>query len=143
MIPWQHAKDSPVIASLLIERTFSDPAQGRVAAIVMTALILFVTASSLFAVILGYSRIPFAAARDGQFFRAFERVHPTKRFPHVSLVWLYPIPALAALALWSYVLLSSPLRDQLIALAFFGVAIGAFFVFDSTREPGPGVQAAS
>jgi amino acid transporter len=88
MIPWQQAKDSPVIASLFIERTFADPAQGRIAAVVMTALILFVTASSLYAVILGYSRIPFAAARDGQFFGVFARVHRTKHFPHVSLVTL-------------------------------------------------------
>ena len=86
MIPWQVAKDSPVIASVFIERTFTDPAAGRVAAIVMTALILFVTASSLYAVILGYSRIPFAAAREGQFFRVFARVHPTKHFPHVALI---------------------------------------------------------
>ena len=86
MIPWQVAKDSPVIASVFIERTFTDPASGRIAAIVMTALILFVTASSLYAVILGYSRIPFAAAREGQFFRVFARVHPTKHFPHVALV---------------------------------------------------------
>ena len=86
MIPWQVAKDSPVIASVFIERTFTDPAAGRVAAIVMTALILFVTASSLYAVILGYSRVPFAAAREGQFFRIFARVHPTKHFPHVALI---------------------------------------------------------
>jgi amino acid transporter len=54
----------------------------------MTALILFVTAASLYAVILGYSRIPFAAAREGQFFPVFARLHPTKHFPHVSLVTL-------------------------------------------------------
>ena len=86
MIPWQDAQQTRTIASLFISRTFSDPAHGRVAAIVMNALILFVTASSLYAVILGYSRIPFAAARDGQFFRAFGRLHPTKHFPHVSLL---------------------------------------------------------
>jgi amino acid transporter len=195
MVPWEQAKDSPMIASVFIERTFSDPAQGRIAAIVMTALILFVTASSLYAVILGYSRIPFAAAREGQFFPIFARVHPTKHFPHVSLVtlsalaipfcffslgmlvewlmqiqivtqfvwqcaavillrryradigqpftmWLYPAPALVALALWSYVFLASPLRGQLIAGAFLAIAVAAFFVFHSNREPRPGVQAA-
>ena len=187
MIPWQRAKDSPVIASLFIERTFADPQQGRIAAIVMTALILFVTASSLYAVILGYSRIPFAAAREGQFFRIFERVHPTKHFPHVSLVtlgalaipfcfftlgelvswlmqiqivtqfiwqcaavillrryrtdipqpftmWLYPVPALVALALWTYVFLSSPLRGQLIAGAFLAAAVAAYFAFERRVE---------
>ena len=45
-----------------------------------------VTASSFYAVILGYSRIPFAAARDGQFFPIFGRLHATKHFPHISLL---------------------------------------------------------
>jgi amino acid transporter len=86
MIPWQEAQQTRTIASLFIARTFTDPAHGRMAAMVMTGLILFVTAASLYAVILGYSRIPFAAARDGQFFAAFGRVHRTKHFPHVSLL---------------------------------------------------------
>jgi amino acid transporter len=86
MIPWQEARETRTIASLFIARTFADPAAGRLAAIAMTALILFITASSLYAVVLGYSRVPFAAARDGQFFSAFARVHPTKHFPHVSLL---------------------------------------------------------
>jgi amino acid transporter len=86
MVPWREVQGTRTIASLFISRTFSDPAHGRVAAMVMTSLILFVTASSLYAVILGYSRIPFAAARDGQFFGVFGRLHPTKHFPHVSLL---------------------------------------------------------
>ena len=86
MIPWQEAQQTRTIASVFIQRTFSDPAQGRIAGVIMNALILFVTASSLYAFILGYSRIPFAAARDGQFFKVFAKVHPTKHFPHVSLL---------------------------------------------------------
>src|SRR5206468_5303890 len=86
MIPWREAAQTRTIASLFIGRTFADPARGRIAAMVMTSLILFVTASSLYAVILGYSRIPFAAARDGQFFPIFGRLHATKHFPHVSLL---------------------------------------------------------
>src|SRR5436309_3544478 len=86
LIPWQDVQRTRTIAALFICRTFSDPVHGRIAAIVMTALILFVTASSVYAVILGYSRIPFAAARDGQFFSVFGRLHPTKHFPHVSLL---------------------------------------------------------
>jgi amino acid transporter len=86
MIPWQEAEKTRTIASVFIQRTFSDPAQGRIASLVMNGLILFVTASSLYAFILGYSRIPFAAARDGQFFRPFARLHPTKHFPHISLL---------------------------------------------------------
>src|SRR5258708_4204796 len=86
VVAWQEAQQTRRIASLFIERVFSDPANGRTAASVMTALILFVTASSLYAVVLGYSRIPYAAAKDGQFFSVFGRLHPTKRFPHVSLL---------------------------------------------------------
>ncbi len=88
MIPWQEAAQTRTVASIFIERTFADPAVGRFAGIAMTGLILFVAAASLYAVILGYSRIPFAAARDGDFFKVFARVHKTKHFPHVSLITL-------------------------------------------------------
>jgi amino acid transporter len=88
MIPWQEVKDSRTMASLFIERTFADPSTGRMAGIVMTSLILFVAAASLYATILGYSRVAYAAARDGEFFSVFAHVHPTKRFPDVSLVMI-------------------------------------------------------
>jgi len=86
VVPWREAGQTRTIASLFIARTFSNPATGEAAALAMTVLILIVTASSLYAVVLGYSRIPYAAARDGQFFEVFGRLHPTKRFPHISLV---------------------------------------------------------
>src|SRR5436190_3353859 len=85
MIPWQEVKGSRTIASLFISRTFTDPAAGRIAGLVMTGLILFVAAASLYAGVLGYSRILYAAARDGNFFRPFAQLHPTKHFPGVSL----------------------------------------------------------
>ena len=86
VVPWTEAQQTRAIASVFIARTFASPSLGHAAAVTMTALILFVAASSLYGLILGYSRIPFAAARDGQFFRVFARLHPTMRFPHVSLV---------------------------------------------------------
>jgi amino acid transporter len=85
MIPWPEVRESRTVASVFIARTFGDPAIGRVAGIVMTGLILFVAAASLYATILGYSRVPYAAARDGDFFKAFAHVHPTKHFPDLSL----------------------------------------------------------
>jgi amino acid transporter len=106
LLPWQEAKDTRTIASVFIARTFADPAQGRLAALVITVLIQFVAAASLYALILGYSRVPFSAARDGLFFPVFARVHPTKHFPHVSLlvVGLSSIPfcffSLGQLANW-------------------------------------------
>ncbi|MEZ5289331.1 MAG: amino acid permease, partial [Vicinamibacterales bacterium] len=94
MIPWTEVRESRTIASLFIQRTFADPESGRLAGIVMTGLILFVSASSLYALILGYSRIPYAAAKDGNFFAVFRHVHPTKHFPDVSLatIGLVAIP---------------------------------------------------
>lgn len=82
-VPWQKAASSPTIASDFIAQV-----NGPLAAQVMTGLILFVTAASLFSVILGYSRVPYAAALDGQFFKVFARVHPRGHFPHISLLTL-------------------------------------------------------
>lgn len=82
-VPWQKAAASPTIAS-----DFIGQVSGPLAAQCMTGLILFVTAASLFSVILGYSRVPYAAALDGQFFAVFARVHPRGHFPHVSLLTL-------------------------------------------------------
>src|SRR6266404_3960033 len=42
--------------------------------------------ASVFSLLLGYSRVPFAAARDGNYFRIFAKVHPRHRFPYVSLL---------------------------------------------------------
>jgi amino acid transporter len=54
----------------------------------MTLLMLWIAFSSVFSLLLGYSRIPYAAAVDGNFFRVFARLHPTGGFPYVSLVML-------------------------------------------------------
>jgi amino acid transporter len=43
--------------------------------------------ASVFSLLLGYSRIPYAAARDGNFFRVFGRLH-RRGFPHRSLLML-------------------------------------------------------
>lgn len=87
VVPWREfvpATDPPApVASLLVSRIC-----GRPAALVFTLLVLATAVGSVFALLLGYSRIPYAAARDGTFFRIFERLHPTKKFPHLSLVLL-------------------------------------------------------
>jgi len=68
--------------------SFMEQLYGPTAGIVVTLLILWIAMASLFAVVLGYSRIPYAAAVDGNFFRVFSRLHPTKKFPHISLLVL-------------------------------------------------------
>jgi fructoselysine transporter len=83
VIPWQQAENAKAVVSLFVERTF-----GAHWAALATALILVTAFGSVFAATLGYSRIPYAAALDGNFFSAFARVHPTKRFPNVALIAL-------------------------------------------------------
>src|SRR5207302_2108654 len=51
-------------------------------------MILWVALASVFSVLLGASRVPYSAALDNNFFPIFARLHPTKRFPHVSLLVL-------------------------------------------------------
>ena len=81
VIPWREAMGSKYIVSLFMERLY-----GVTAGRVVTALILVAAFASVWSLLLGYSRIPYAAALDGGFFRVFARVHPEKRFPHVSLL---------------------------------------------------------
>ena len=83
VVPWQQAQNSEFIVSTFVE-TLYGPGAARFA----TVLVLLVAFSSLFAVLLGYSRVPYAAAVDGQFFKIFARLHPTRQFPYVSLLFL-------------------------------------------------------
>jgi len=59
-------------------------ALGKLAAV----LVMITAFASIFSLLLGYSRIPFAAARDGNFFRRFGSLHATRGFPNVSLLCL-------------------------------------------------------
>jgi len=87
----QHPEVANFIASVFVERL-----HGRVAAQGFTLLVVWTAVGSIFALLLGYSRIPYAAARDGAFFGAFGRLHPRGRFPHVSLLVLGGLSIAAA-----------------------------------------------
>src|SRR4029079_16710582 len=89
VIPWREFvpasshPESHFIVSVFMQRIYG----GRVATI-FTLLVLWTAFGSVFALLLGYSRIPYAAAQSGYFFRAFGRLHATKDFPYVSLLVL-------------------------------------------------------
>src|SRR5258706_1144456 len=83
VLPWREAQNSQYIVSTFVERLY-----GTRAAAFATVMILWIAFASLFTTLLSYSRVPFAAAEDGNFFRIFARVHPTKHFPHVSRLFL-------------------------------------------------------
>src|SRR5256714_13554749 len=85
VVPWREfvpAKDPPApVASMFMERIY-----GFKTAAAFTVLVLWTAVGSVFALMLGYSRIPYAAAKNGDFFKIFGHLHPTKNFPHVSLL---------------------------------------------------------
>ena len=89
VVPWREfvpAADHPesgFVVSLMMEKIY-----GTKVATVFTAMVLWTAFGSVFALLLGYSRIPYAAALDGYFFKVFGRLHPTKRFPYVALIVL-------------------------------------------------------
>jgi amino acid transporter len=83
VIPWREAMKSTAIVSDFMNRLY-----GRTAANLVTVLILWTALASVFAILLGMSRVPYAAAAEGRFFRVFARLHPTDRFPSFSLVSL-------------------------------------------------------
>ncbi len=93
VVPWQEAMHSTAIVSDFMERVY-----GWRAAAFMTGLILWVAFASVFCVLLGYTRVPFAAAVEGHFFAPFGRVHPTRNFPSFSVVFMGVMSALACLA---------------------------------------------
>ncbi len=81
VVPWREAMQSKFIAATFMERV-----GGTWAASAVTVLILWTSLASCFALTLGSSRIPYAAALDGFFFRQFAELHPQGRFPTVSLL---------------------------------------------------------
>src|SRR5260370_27169994 len=80
-------------SSLYVVSLFMQRVYGAAAARTVTALLMWTAFASVFCLMLGYSRVPYAAARDGNYFRAFARVHPEYRFPYVSLLALGVVAA--------------------------------------------------
>ena len=203
VIPWrelaQHSSEqSNYVMSVFMQRIYGNWA-GRV----VTGLIMWTAFASVFSLLLGYSRVPYAAALDGNYFRAFARVHPEHRFPTVSLLalggvamlfcflrladviaalvvirillqfivqavglmvlrkrqpdlprpfrmWLYPLPALLAIAGFIFILVARKnfLREIRYAVVILVVGLAIYFVRSWRRGEWPfsahstGVEAA-
>jgi amino acid transporter len=172
VVPWREFVPADAHPeSNFIVSTFMEKLYGTGVATIFTLLVLWTAFGSVFALLLGYSRIPYAAAESGYFFRVFGRLHPTKDFPYVSLLvlgaisivagffslgtvidalivtrilvqfmgqafglilmrrqqpdmprpyrmWLYPVPALVALAGWIFVFATTQ-----VAVILFGVGV--------------------
>jgi len=94
VVPWREMvqvgqnNNGLYVVSLFMQRIY-----GAAAARTVTALVMWTAFASVFSLMLGYSRVPYAAARDGNYFRAFAKVHPEYRFPYVSLLALGVVAA--------------------------------------------------
>src|SRR5881396_3134187 len=99
VVPWRDFvpaaahPQSNFVVSMFMERIY-----GPRLATVFTAMILWTAFGSVFALLLGYSRVPYAAAKDGYFFKVFARLHPTQGFPYVSLLVLGVLSIVAGFA---------------------------------------------
>jgi basic amino acid/polyamine antiporter, APA family len=89
VVPWQeitqHAASSNrlYVVSIFMQRIY-----GSWAANLVTGLVMWTAFASVFSLMLGYSRVPYAAAVDGNYFHSFSRLHPDHHFPYVSLLAL-------------------------------------------------------
>jgi len=193
VVPWRElaaAGESETryyVVSSMMQRVY-----GSGAGYAVTLLVIWTAFASVFSLLLGYSRVPYAAALDGNYFRAFGRVHPIGRFPNVSLValgvvaacfclvrlvdviaalvviriliqflvqaigllvlrarrpqaprpfrmWLYPLPALVAIAGFIFILVSRQnfLREMRYAGAILAVGLLLFFLLAWQRRAWP------
>ncbi len=170
VMPWREVATSQHLVADFMRLIY-----GSWAGQLITILILGASFASVFALVLGMSRIPYAAAEKGEFFRIFARLHPTGRFPHIAVVflgllstlfcffnlesiiqvlmvvqvvilflaqivavtlirrrgdihrpfqmWLYPLPSLAAAALWILVLVSTGWKIAALGLGLFVLGV--------------------
>jgi len=91
LVPAEQHPESNFVVSIFMQKAY-----GSGVALWFTAMVLWTAFGSVFALLLGYSRIPYAAAVDGYFFKIFGRLHPKKNFPYVSLLVLGSIAILCS-----------------------------------------------
>jgi amino acid transporter len=113
VVPWREAMQSKFIAAQFIEKLYGARAAG-----VVTVLVCWTAFASVFALLFGYSRIPYAAAIDGRFFRVFAHLHPRGQFPDVSLLVLGALTIVASF--WSLDAVISALLTSRILIQFLG-----------------------
>jgi fructoselysine transporter len=126
VLPFNTIMHSPFVIS-----EFTETLAGPVAATVITALVLWVAFASVFSGTLGYSRIPYAAAKDGAFFSVFAKLHPTKHFPYVSLLALGAVAFVFSLLFKIQNVINAILAMRIL-IQFVGQAVGLIIL--SRRE---------
>lgn len=88
VLPWREIQAGAGAAQSYVVSVLMARVWGAWAARLITAFIVWTAFASVFSLLLGYSRVPYAAAIDGNFFRFFAHLHPRHRFPHRGLLVL-------------------------------------------------------
>jgi amino acid transporter len=91
VVPWEKAMLSKAVVSDFIGQLYG-PAAAQLSAV----LVMIAAFGSVVTVLLGYTRVPYAAAVEGHFFSVFGRVHP-KGFPSFSVLFMGVASAFACL----------------------------------------------
>jgi len=118
VLPFAEITKSKFVVSLFIQRI-----AGPTYATIATVLILWVAFASVFSATLGYSRVPYAAALDGAFFKSFAKLHPTKNFPYISLLFLGGVAFVFSLLFKLKEVIDAILAMRIL-VQFIGQAIG-------------------
>ena len=114
VIPWREMMDPAMAQNKYIVSVFMERIYGGWAGSLAAALIIWTAFASVFSLLLGYSRVPYAASVDGNYFTPLGRVHPRHRIPHVSLLVLGGVALLACFL---------ELRDIIAALVVIRIVV--------------------
>ena len=117
VLPWRDIAASKHIVTDIVQTYY-----GPAAASVMTVLVALTAYGSVYSLMMSYSRLPFAAARDGFFFSALSALHPTKHFPHYSLLLVGVMTTLACLFDLDFIIAATV--SSRILIQFLGQIIG-------------------
>jgi amino acid transporter len=129
VLPWPKVAHSSSVASLAVTHNW-----GRPAADAVTILILITAMASVFAGLLGGSRVPYHAARERLFFSVFGRLHPKYDFPHVSLLVMGLITAAGSFFTLTTVI------NVLLAVIIWVQAVAQIVALTVLRRRQPGLR---
>jgi len=135
VVPWREfvpAEGNPkadFVVSIFFEKLYGSKVAG-----LFTLMVLWTTVGSVFALLLGYSRIPYAAAQDGYFFRVFGRLHPKKNFPSFSVLVIGILSILCSFFSLGAVI------DALLITRILAQFIGQIFAVALLRKRAPEMQ---
>lgn len=130
-LPASEVAGSEFVVSLYFKKIY-----GAGVANIATGLVLCIALASLFSVLLGYSRVPYAAAKDGLFFPVFAKIHPKHRIPHVSLLVLGGLGFIFSLTLKMQHVITAIITMRIL-IQFLSQAVGVALWRLRSKDPGP------